>query len=263
MSAAITGYVDVAQIALYIFWGFFLALVIYIRREDKREGYPLVGEGPQRFVRGAIEGFPPTPAPKFYRRKEGTLAPAPQTVPPDGPVIGAVPMESHPGAPLIPTGDPLRDGVGPAAWAMRRDIPLRTWRGQNIMRPLRLATEYSVSRFSTDPHGWPVVGLDGIVAGHVVDIWIDDEENDTRYLEIALVSAIDVSERRVLVPHPFVRYDRRRERVVVRALHAAQFAHVPALANPDQVTAREEDRLVGYYGGGMLYGTRNRMGPLL
>ena len=34
-------YVDVAELALYSFFGFFLALVFYLRREDRREGYPL------------------------------------------------------------------------------------------------------------------------------------------------------------------------------------------------------------------------------
>ena len=38
---AITGYIDVAQVVLYAFWIFFAGLIFYLRREDKREGYPL------------------------------------------------------------------------------------------------------------------------------------------------------------------------------------------------------------------------------
>ena len=38
--------VDVTQIVLYAFWLFFAGLVYYLRREDKREGYPLAG-GPR------------------------------------------------------------------------------------------------------------------------------------------------------------------------------------------------------------------------
>ena len=36
-TGAITGYIDVAQLVLYVFWIFFIGLVIYLRREDKRE----------------------------------------------------------------------------------------------------------------------------------------------------------------------------------------------------------------------------------
>ncbi len=53
-------YIDGAQIALYAFWLFFAGLIIYIRREDKREGYPL--ESPQ----GPREGWPKPPAKKTY-----------------------------------------------------------------------------------------------------------------------------------------------------------------------------------------------------
>ena len=34
-------YLDFTQITVYLFWFFFAGLVIYLRREDKREGYPL------------------------------------------------------------------------------------------------------------------------------------------------------------------------------------------------------------------------------
>ena len=40
-TGAITSYIDVAQVALYAFWAFFALLILYLRREDKREGYPL------------------------------------------------------------------------------------------------------------------------------------------------------------------------------------------------------------------------------
>lgn len=53
-------YLDGAQIALYAFWIFFAGLIVYIRREDKREGYPL--ESPQ----GPREGWPKVPPKKTY-----------------------------------------------------------------------------------------------------------------------------------------------------------------------------------------------------
>jgi photosynthetic reaction center H subunit len=60
-TGAITDYMDVAQMTLYVFWLFFAALVIYLRREDKREGYPLESSR-SRQIR--IEGWPPLPKPK-------------------------------------------------------------------------------------------------------------------------------------------------------------------------------------------------------
>ena len=40
------GNLDVAQIVLYAFWLFFASLLFYLRREDRREGYPLESEDP-------------------------------------------------------------------------------------------------------------------------------------------------------------------------------------------------------------------------
>ena len=59
----ITQYFDVAQLALYAFWIFFAGLVYYLRREDKRSGYPLVVDGPEGKKPG---GFPAPPGPKVY-----------------------------------------------------------------------------------------------------------------------------------------------------------------------------------------------------
>jgi photosynthetic reaction center H subunit len=53
-------YIDGATIAIYAFWLFFFGLVIYLRREDKREGYPL--ESPQ----GPREGWPKPGEKKTY-----------------------------------------------------------------------------------------------------------------------------------------------------------------------------------------------------
>ena len=50
--------IDGASITLYAFWIFFAGLIIYLRREDKREGYPL--DSPQ----GPREGWPPMPKEK-------------------------------------------------------------------------------------------------------------------------------------------------------------------------------------------------------
>ena len=36
-TGAITSEIDVAQVVLYAFWFFFAGLIIYLRKEDKRE----------------------------------------------------------------------------------------------------------------------------------------------------------------------------------------------------------------------------------
>lgn len=61
-------YLDGAQIMLYAFWLFFLCLVYYLRKEDKREGYPLESE------RGPVQGFPSVPAKKTYIGQDGKEA---------------------------------------------------------------------------------------------------------------------------------------------------------------------------------------------
>ncbi len=57
--------IDGAQIALYAFWLFFAGLIIFLRREDKREGYPL--ESPD----GPREGWPKVPEKKTYIHRDG------------------------------------------------------------------------------------------------------------------------------------------------------------------------------------------------
>lgn len=56
----ITRYIDVAQLVLYAFWVFFFGLVYYLRREDKREGYPLESDR----ANITVQGWPPMPEPK-------------------------------------------------------------------------------------------------------------------------------------------------------------------------------------------------------
>jgi photosynthetic reaction center H subunit len=59
--------IDVAQLAIWLFWAFFAGLVFYLRREDKREGYARDFENPG----GVAHGFPRPPGPKtFIHRPE-------------------------------------------------------------------------------------------------------------------------------------------------------------------------------------------------
>ena len=50
---------------------------------------------------------------------------------------------------------------------------------------------------------------------------------------------------------------------VVKSIRSDQFAQVPGLSNPDQVTLQEEDRISAFYGGGHLYATPDRVESLV
>ncbi|MGI4975713.1 MAG: photosynthetic reaction center subunit H [Janthinobacterium lividum] len=262
VGTSFTGYVDVAQVTLYGFWAFFAGLVLYLRREDKREGYPLVSEILGHTEEVVCEGLPPTPKPKLFRMYHGDLIEAPGSLFPPRLPNGARPAATFPGAPLEPTGNPLVDGIGPASYAWRKDEPDLTIDGAIKIAPLRDATEYKLDHRSPDPRGMSVIGADRLVAGLCVDVWIDEVEEAVRYLEVAL-SLPGYEGQHVLLPQPFMRIRPRTRVVVVRSILAEQFAEVPRLRIPNQVTRFEEDKLVAYFGGGHLYATRGRAGSAL
>jgi photosynthetic reaction center H subunit len=254
-AGAITSYMDVAQVALYAFWIFFFGLIIYLRKEDKREGYPLVSD---RSDAGRVEGFPRMPAPKVFLLPNGGTVMAPREEPPQ-PTFNAVPVAGWPGAPLQPVGDLMTAGVGPVASALRADTPdLMLETGAHRVVPLRVATDHTVDPESPDPVAMEVIGADGVVGGVVTDVWIDRAETVIRYLEVTLVAGPSV-----LLPMPLAKVDAKARRIVVRSILGAQFADVPQLANPDQVTLREEDRIAAFYAGGNLFAEPRRLEPLL
>lgn len=254
LTGAVTNYIDVAQLTLYAFWIFFIGLVWYLRSEDKREGYPLNSD---RSGSVAVQGLPPVPAPKTFLLRDGSTYHAPPGNI-DRRTINAAPMEPWPGAPLTPLGNPLVDGVGPAAWVEREDHPDLTAEGEPMIVPLRVATDFFVERHDPDPRGYDVVAADGKVAGQVRDLWIDRSEPQIRFLELDLPGG-----RSVLLPIYYARIDSSRRKVKVKAINAAQFADVPGLADPNQITLREEDKVLAYFGGGHLYATPLRTEPLL
>ena len=62
-----TQYLDLTTLVLYAFWIFFAGLIYYLRREDKREGYPLASD--RRNV--PVQGFPAVPPKKTYLIEHG------------------------------------------------------------------------------------------------------------------------------------------------------------------------------------------------
>jgi photosynthetic reaction center H subunit len=104
-----------------------------------------------------------------------------------------------------------------------------------------------------------VVAADRRVAGVIKDIWVDRAESFIRFYEIALADGGGD----VLMPAPFGLVDRARRRIQVDAILADQFANVPKLRDPDQVTMFEEEKIAAYYAAGTLYATPARVEPLL
>lgn len=256
-TGGLTSYIDLAQIALYGFWIFFAGLIWYLHREDKREGYPLDSERSDRTGgRVRVEGFPAVPSPKTFLLADGSSVQAPSAATADRRPIAASPLGHGEGAALQPTGDPMRDGVGPASYANRANVPERMIDGTPMIVPMRTLSGWRVNRRDPDPKGMTVVGCDGAAAGQITDVWVDKAEPQIRYLELQLTAG-----GHVLVPYGFVKYSG--GKVHVNAITGAQFAHVPRTASGEQVTRLEEDKITGYYGGGTLYATPDRLGPVL
>ena len=249
---ALTGYIDVAQIVLYAFWLFFAGLIFYLLRENKREGYPCISDRPNVVV----QGWPPIPAPKTFLMPHGPNMTVPRA---GGSEVNGVPSARFPGAPFQPLGNPMLAGMGPGAYANRLDEPDMAWDdGLPKIVPLRAAPAFFLAWEDPDVIGYEVVGLDGVVAGRVVDAWVDRSEVVIRYLEVELASM-----SHVLLPMNFISIHSRTKRVATSFITAAQFATVPKTKLPESVTFLEEDKILAYYGGGTLYALAARTEPLL
>lgn len=251
---AIIGSIDMAQVVLYAFLVFFLSLIFYLRREDKREGYPLLADNA-----GTIQGdgFPMPPKPKTFLMAHGANVSVPNGKI-DPPVTKAVPTGRWPGAPLEPTGNPMIDAVGPASYANRADVPDLTVDGVDKIVPLRIATTFSIAERDPDPRGMSVMGADRNLAGTVREVWVDRSEIIIRYLEVDLVGGGSV-----MLPWNFCRVERHKGRIQVKSILSSQFKDVPKLASNDRITLLEEDKVCAYYGGGHLYALPSRSEPLL
>ncbi len=247
---------DLAFIALYAFWIFFAGLIVYLQKEGKREGYPLVHEYDKRWV---VEGFPATPSPKTFLLPHGGSVQAPRQETERKVALAAT--SRFPGYPFEPTGNPMQDGVGPASYCDRADVPDVAYEDElPKIVPLRVAAGWSIVGDDPDPRGMPVICADGRVAGRVVDVWVDRSEVMIRYLEAEVLTA--TGDRRIIFPMTLARINGRGE-VLVKSVLASQFAEAPGLQNPDQITLREEDRISGYFAGGQLYAEPSRMGPFI
>ena len=245
----LVGGLDVAELAFYMFAAFFLGLIFYLRREDRREGYPREED---------LTGAPLPEGGLFARATPKTFGRGTLSVPngdrdamPEN-----VTARSTPGTPFEPLGNPLTSGVGPAAYCMRADRPDVDMFNRPRIVPMRIAEHIAVEGRDTDPRGLPIAGLDHVIAGTVRDVWVDRAEHIIRYLEVALTDG-----GMVLVPMMMVQVTDRY--VDCDAVTGAQIAGAPQLASTEQITLLEEEKVQAYFGAGYLWATPERAEPKL
>lgn len=239
------GNVDLASIAIWLFWIFFAGLIVYLQTENMREGYPLTDDDGDP---AASTGLFPTPDDKTIVLRDGRgeiKVPSGQN---EDRKNLALASSGASGSALIPTGDPMADGVGPAAWAPRRDVPELDYHGHAKIKPMSMLEDFRIS-YGRDPRGLPVVGGDGEVAGRVTDIWVDVPEQMVRYLTVDLNP--EGSGKTRLVPMTMSKIGT--DRVTIRAMHAHTWEGIPTIKAADQVTLLEEDKICAYIAGGTLY----------
>jgi photosynthetic reaction center H subunit len=253
MSLALTSSIDVAQVVLYVFWLFFAGLIFWIRREDRREGYPLEFDNPARVARvGPIM----MASPKVFDTDHGAVrAPNLQR---DTRPMSATRTSEMPGSAYEPIGDPLLSQVGAASFAARQDIVEHTLSGQNLVVPLRAAPEAKVFG-GADPRGFDLVAADGAVVGQITDVWFDRADVLVRYLEVDLKDGGGAR----LVPMPLVQLHGDTKKVTTSSLHSHQFVHVPKTKSADRVTVLEEEMIGAMFAGGRLYADPKRLGPVV
>lgn len=255
MTGTFFGEFDLASLALWLFYAFFAILIIYIQRENMREGYPMEDDEGKKSSNPSMWPLPDDKTFKLPHGRGEVTVPSGQT--PERANLALKRVGPGNGYPLEPTGDPMLDGVGPASWAPRRDVPELDGHGHPKIVPMSATEGFNVSA-GRDPRGLPVIAGDGEIVGKITDMWIDEPEQLVRYMELELDSKWGSGTR--LLPMTFARI--KSDRVNVHALFGKHFATVPKIASPRQVTLLEEDKISGYYGGGKLY-AGNRQDPKL
>ena len=258
-TGAITQYVDVAQLVLYLFWIFFAGPRLLPRAP--RTIARATRWRPTASISRSIGGWPVPSAQDLQavRRPRGQRAqPAARSARATPPSRAT----AYAGAPLVPVGDPMQAACGPGRLCpSAHDVPdhrlPRPPAHRAACAPWPPATTCRAK--STDPRGLPVRGRRWRSGRQgAVDLWVDHSRTSCRYfeVEVSLAHAVRAS---VLLPVTFARVHR--DRVAVKSvLLGHQLAGVPGSRNqPDQVTLLEEEKICAYYGAGTLYaepGTR-------
>jgi photosynthetic reaction center H subunit len=243
------GNFDLASLSIWLFWIFFAGLIFYLQTENMREGYPLEDEDGNP---AANQGPFPVPKPKTFLLRDGKgklVVPSPENEALHRRAdLAMARTAASEGFPHAPTGDPMADGVGPASWVPREDVPELDAHGHAKIVPMSGHEDFFVSA-GYDPRGLPVLSRDDQVVAHVTDLWIDPGEHEVRYLEFELEPEYGQGKR--LVPITMAKVKSRW--VEVSSLNRGHFAGVPQTASTSQVTKLEEEKICGWYAGGTLY----------
>ncbi len=258
-TGALTSYFDVAALTFTAFWLVFAYSLFYLRREDRREGYPLESDIEEGNVVNPDGGlFKWIPDPKVFLLRDGRTVTAPNYERDAAERKVSVNLERAsrgPGMPWQPTGNPLESGAGPAAWAMRDDNPDRTVDGEIKIVPLRADNAFYIEPRDIDPRGLGVVATDGQMVGSVRDVWVDRSEDMIRYLEVS------AGGKMVLLPITMAQFRQigSKHEVFVDSVTAEQFRAAPSPRAGNSITLREEDKISAYFGAGHLYATPGRL----
>lgn len=240
------GNFDLASLSIWLFWIFFALLIYYLQTENMREGYPLeTDDGNPAPNQGPF----PLPKPKTFTlphgRGEVTVPSAENEAAHRRDNLALERSSKSYGSPFVPTGDPMDDGVGPASWVPRADVPELDGKGFPKLRPMSHCHGFVVSA-GRDPRGMEVASKDMKKAGVIKELWVDEPEQMIRYLEVELA---DGSSR--LIPMTLARVTSRH--VKVAALPLDRFAGIPTHKSDDQVTKLEEEKISAYVGSGHLF----------
>ncbi|MGC6391418.1 MAG: photosynthetic reaction center subunit H [Alphaproteobacteria bacterium] len=240
------GETDLATLSIWLFWLFFAGLIYYLQTENMREGFPLVND--DGVANKGKWAWPLLRDKTFILPHDRGSLTVPSGQRGDRDDLALARTALHSGAPYEPTGNAMVDGVGPASWAPRRDVPELDAHGHAKIRPLSEVEEFHVSA-GRDPRGKAVVGGDGEVVGRVVDMWIDIPEALVRYLTVDLNP--EGSGNLVLVPMTMATI--KSDRVTVENLFEHQWQDIPRLSSMSEITMLEEEKISAYVAGGKFY----------
>ena len=256
MSVQLTPGLDIAELVLWAFFLFFAGLVFYLRREDRREGYPTEDDITGRVGDWGVGVQIPTPKTFHMPFGLGNVL-APRRNDRDSMQLNARRTSPSPGSPLVPIGNPLTAGVGPGAIALRAERPDLNMEGHPRIVPMATQPDFYVAARDADPRGFTVVGADRVAAGTVKDIWVDTADRLIRYIEVATPTGS------VLAPMGMATVERKRRTIEIDALLGGQIGGAPATPEGGTITLRQEEHVLGYFGAGYLYATPGRQEPLI
>lgn len=245
---------DLASLAIWGFWLFFALLVYYLQTENMREGYPLEDDTGMAKPKAGLFSLPKDKTFHLSHDRGEVTVPSGQRKDRDD--LALARTSASPGSPYVPTGDPMIDGVGPAAWANRRDVPELDGHGHDKIRPMSSLDDFHVSA-GRDPRGKAVVAGDGEVVGRITDMWIDVPEALVRFLTVDLNPEGTGKIR--LIPINVAKIGD--DRVTVRSIYSTQFESVPQIKGSDSITLLEEEKIMAWYAGGRLYADPKRTDP--